>query len=93
MSVLVRIGNRKAIFRTGVWICSDAMTETLLNETTESWIMATGGPPLNHPDPEHAAAHEVIRRVGGAITMHIPAVNRGIRKHFFGRRQMRLKFD
>ena len=91
MSVLVRIGNRKAIFRTGVWICSDPGTETLLNEATESWIMATGGPPLNHPDPEHAAAHEVITRVGGAITVHIPAHGR-MRKQFFSRRQMRLDF-
>jgi hypothetical protein len=91
MSVLVRIGNRKAIFRTGVWISSDPGTETLLNEATDSWILATGGPPLNHPDPEHAAAHEVIRRVGGAITVHIPA-HRRMRKHFFTRRQMRLEF-
>lgn len=45
MSVLVRIGNRKAIFRTGVWLCSDPGTETLLNQATESWILSTGGPP------------------------------------------------
>lgn len=91
MSVLVRIGNRKAIFRTGVWISSDPATETLLNKATESWILATGGPPLNHPDPEHAAADEVIRQVGGAITVHIPTHGR-MRKHFIGRRQMRLDF-
>ena len=76
MSVLARIGNRKAIFRTGEWICSDSHTESLLNRATESWIVATGGPPLNHPDPEHAAAYEVIRQVGGEITVHIPAANR-----------------
>ena len=93
MSVLARIGNRKAIFRTGIWVCSDAPTETLLNQATESWILSTGGPPLNHPDPEHAAAHEVIRRVGGQITVHVPAANRRMRRHFFGRRQMRLDFD
>ena len=92
MSVLARIGNRKAIFRTGVWLCSDARTETLLNQAMESWIISTGGPPLNHPDPEHAAAHEVVRRVGGAITVHIPATNLRMRKLFFGRRQMRFDF-
>ena len=91
MSVLVRIGNRKAIFRTGVWLCSDRGTEMLLNQATESWIVSTGGPPLNHPDPEHVAAHEVVRRVGGAITMHIPANGR-MRQHFVRRRQMRLEF-
>ena len=92
MSVLVRIGNRKAIFRTGVWVCSDSGTESLLNQATESWILSTGGPPLDHPDPEHAAANEVIRRVGGEITVHIPA-HRRMRRHFFGRRQMRFEFD
>ena len=92
MSVLVRIGNRKAIFRTGEWICSDSGTESLLNEATESWIIATGGPPLNHPDPEHAAAHEVIRQVGGEIRVHVPAANPRMRRLFFGRRQMRLDF-
>ncbi len=92
MSVLARIGNRKAIFRTGLWLCSDPGTERLLNQAMESWIVSTGGPPLNHPDPEHATAHEVIRQVGGTITAHVPAANRRMRRHFFGRRQMRLDF-
>ena len=92
MSVLARIGKRKAIFRTGVWLSSDPGTESLLNQAMESWIVSTGGPPLDHPDPEHAAAREVIRRVGGAITVHIPAANRQMRKLFFSRRQMRFDF-
>ena len=92
MSVLARIVKRKAIFRTGVWLSSDPGTESLLNQAMESWIVSTGGPPLDHPDPEHAAAREVIRRVGGAITVHIPAANRQIRKLFFSRRQMRFDF-
>ena len=93
MSILARIGNRKAIFRTGVWLCSDSGTETLLNQATETWISTTGGPPLNHPDPEHAAANEVIRQVGGEIKVHVPAAGRHIRRLFFGRRQMTLDFE
>ncbi len=92
MSVLARIGKRKAIFRTGVWLSSDPGIETLLNQAVESWIVSTGGPPLNHPDPEHATAHEVIRQLGGAITVHVPAANRRTRQIFFRRRQMRFDF-
>lgn len=92
MSVLIRIGkNRKAIFRDGVWRCSDRAIERRLNAATAAWIDAAGGPPLNSPDPEYAAAVEIIRLEAARIDLHVPA-NVRLKRLFFNRRQQRLDF-
>lgn len=92
MSVLIRIGqNRKAIFRDGVWRCSDLAIERRLNAATAAWIDSTGGPPLNAGDPEFAAALEIIRLEAARIDLHVPA-NVRLTRLFFNRRQLRLDF-
>jgi hypothetical protein len=89
MSVLVQIGRRKAIFRAGTWRSS--ALERRLNNATEAWIQATGGPPLRHQDPEQCAAAEIVRRLGGEVKLHVPADHR-TKRLFVSRRQMRFDF-
>jgi hypothetical protein len=92
MAVMVRIQNRKAIFRHGAWICSDPAMEKNLNLALESWIEQTGGPPLGDRDPEHTAAQVVTGQMGGRILAHVPSNLKRSRAFFFERRQIRLPF-
>jgi hypothetical protein len=89
MSVLVKLGRHKAIFRDTVWRSSDLGTERMLNHVTARWIEETGGPPLNSRDPELHAVGKINRRVGATLILHIPA-HRRVARMFAAKRQMEL---
>ncbi|MBK5293679.1 MAG: hypothetical protein JJE04_18625 [Acidobacteriia bacterium] len=93
MSVLVRIGNKKAFLRAGRWMCADAETEKHLNETTAAWIAATGGPPLGDRDQEHTVARHVASQIGGRVLLHLKSTTGASEKYFYRQRQMKLDFD
>ncbi len=93
MSVLVRIGNKKAILRAGQWTCADAEIEKMLNDTTSAWISTTGGPPLGDRDQERTVAREVASRAGGRVLLHLKSNSGASEKYFYNQRQMRLDFE
>lgn len=88
MSVLVRIGTRKAILREGMWLCADPEIEDRLNEATESWITTTGGPPISDSDPELTVAKTIGARFGARILVHVEPHAGRSREIYFNRRQM-----
>lgn len=92
MSVLVRIGARKAVLRDGKWLCADAETEARLNEATESWIAETGGPPIADNDPERTVANTIGKLLGGRVLLHVPANPQRSRKLYFDRRQLGFNY-
>jgi len=90
MSVLVRIGRNKAILRLGYWVSADPAVERLLNETMESWIRQTGGPPLSHPDHERFVATEIATQVGGRVMLRLKPSNKHAARVFAQKRQLKL---
>jgi len=93
MSVLVRVGNRKAILRAGLWLCSDPLIEDRLNQATSRWIADTGGPPFNDRHQERTVAREMMRRFGGRVTLYLPSATSRSEQYFFSQRQLRLEFN
>jgi hypothetical protein len=92
MSVLIRVGATKAIFRNGTWVSCDRALEVRLNGVTASWIEQTGGPALHDPDPEKACAAAVTQMVGGSVLRHLPSLGPRTRDIFVSKRQMSLMF-
>ena len=92
MSVLVRIGNRKAILRWGEWWSADKELERQLNEATTSWIRETGGPPLKDRDQERTVAVEMARRYEGRLALHVKSRSGKSTQRFVEQRQMVLEF-
>jgi hypothetical protein len=93
MSVLVHIGNRKAILRRGEWMCADTQLESLLNTTTKTWIQETGGPPIQDRDHERTVAREITRRLGGRIALRIPSSPKRSAQIYISHRQLELDFS
>jgi hypothetical protein len=93
MSVLVRIGARKAILRHGVWVSSDQTLEKQLNESTSRWISETGGPRIEARDQEGIVAQEMANRFGGLIHLKTKPKGDQSSRHFLGQRQMTLHFE
>jgi hypothetical protein len=93
MGVVVSIRRTKAFLRDGVWRCCEQELESRLNESTEAWILDTGGPALNSPDPELEVAREMARRHGGRIVLRVPAPARQAARDYFSKRQYKLAFQ
>jgi len=93
MSVLVRIGKRKAFLRRGEWFSSDLELESLLNTATTAWIQETGGPPLQDNNPEKTVAKEIIQRLGGRIVRRVPPSPKHTARIYISRRQLNLDFS
>lgn len=92
MGVVLKVGRQRAFLRGGEWRCADPSLEVRLNETLQSWIEESGGPPLSSQDPEADAAREVARRMQGRILMSVPANRRQSQRDYFARRQYKLAF-
>jgi len=92
MSVLIRVDGRKAIYRSGKWFSSDSELENSLNQLTDQWISATGGPPIEEKDQELAIAAEVANRTGGRVKLHYPSMSKKTAAILFSKRQMTLDF-
>jgi hypothetical protein len=93
MSVLVRFGQRKAIFRTGEWLCCDLVLESRLNRATTAWIQDSGGPKLNDTDQEKTVAKHLAGSLGGRVLLHLEAKSRAAQRRFFEQRQLSFNFD
>lgn len=92
MSVLIRVGATKAIFRAGTWVSCDRLLESRLNQVTTDWIAQTGGPSLRERDPERACAEAVATLTGGEVVRHVPSRGPKTREMFVSRRQMSFGF-
>jgi hypothetical protein len=93
MSVLIRIGEHKAILRAGVWMSANPGLEAQLNEATTTWIRQTGGPAFSERDQEKSVAKEMAGRFKGRILLLIPSRRRDSEHYFFSQRQMQLDFS
>jgi hypothetical protein len=93
MSILVRFGTRKAILRSGRWICSDVALEEQLNKETTEWIQHTGGPGYRDPDQERTVASEMAERFSGRILLEVKPRTRDADRYFFAQRQLTLSFE
>jgi hypothetical protein len=92
MSVLLRIGNRKAFLAAGRWTSASARLERELNESTNSWFQETGGPSIREPEQERAVAAEMARRFQGDVVVYLRSASRASSKAFLAQRQMQLDF-
>ncbi|MEP7365897.1 MAG: hypothetical protein ABI972_21795 [Acidobacteriota bacterium] len=92
MSVLLRIGNRKAFLAAGQWTSASARLERELNEATRSWFQDAGGPSIREPEQEKAVAEEMARRFAGDIAVYLRSASRSSSKAFLQQRQMQLDF-
>jgi len=90
MGVVLSVSRQRAFLRDGEWRCADPQLERRLNQVTENWIVASGGPGLSSPDPEMEVALEISRRVGGRVLMQSPANARRSARVYFSRRQYKL---
>lgn len=93
MGVVISISRKKAFFRDGLWRCSDAHIESSLNRDTDQWILSTGGPAQDSPDPELEIAREMVRRHGGRLVLRAQAPAAQSSRDLFHRRQFKLEFD
>jgi|GEM_PF-546367 len=93
MSVLIRVGIRKAILRAGEWVSADPALERLLNETTSAWIRETGGPRLDDREPEKTVAREMAERFHGQLLIYLRTRNRVSMETFVRKRQLEFNFD
>lgn len=93
MGIVVSIRRTKAFLRDGTWRCCEADLESALNDSTQAWILETGGPPLNSPDPELDVAREMTRRHGGRIVLKVQAPPRQAARDYFSKRQYKLVFQ
>jgi hypothetical protein len=92
MSVLVRLGRKKAFLCEAVWRSSDLELERQLQDALEIWIHRTGGPPMNSKDPDSFAASALQAEIGYDITHTTPPKGRAARTAYFSRRQIKLPF-
>ncbi|GAB4419060.1 MAG: hypothetical protein OHK0021_23950 [Bryobacter sp.] len=92
MSVLVRIGRKKAILCEAMWKAADLELETQLQHATEIWIQKTGGPPLSHKDPDLFAAEALKPELGFEIAAKTPPKGKAARRAYLAKRQIRLPF-
>jgi len=92
MGVVVHYGRKKAFLRDGVWRSSDSALESRLNALTQDWVLSTGGPKLNEPDPELTAAKRIAEATGGRVVLHVQARPKIERQVWASRRQYALPF-
>jgi hypothetical protein len=92
MSVLVRLGRKKAFLCEAVWRCSDIEIEQQLQQALEIWIHKTGGPPMSNKDPDSFAAGALADECGFEVTHVTPPKGRKARNAYLAHRQIRLPF-
>ena len=69
MSVIVRLGRKKAILCAGQWSCADRRVEEQLQAALEIWIHKTGGLPIGHGDPDLCTAEALSGEFGFEIVL------------------------
>ncbi len=92
MSVLVRVGRKKAILCEAEWRSADRDLESHFQNMLELWIARTGGPPLSHKDPDNYAARALQPDLGFDITHNTSPKGRAARTAYLSKRQYRLPF-
>jgi hypothetical protein len=90
MSVLIRIGRKKAILCEAMWRAADADLEQKLQHALDIWIQRTGGPPLSHKDPDLFVAEALQPELGYEIAKRTPPKGRAARTAYLSKRQLRL---
>lgn len=93
MSVLIQVGQRKAILRQGEWRSADRSLENWLNSETKRWIQQTGGPQLEEADHENAIAEEMACRLGGRILLRLRSRQPGNAATYLAYRQLEFEFS
>ncbi|WP_031496041.1 hypothetical protein [Bryobacter aggregatus] len=92
MSVLVRIGRKKAILCGGKWSSADPRVEDQLQNSLDMWVQNTGGPPLGHRDPDQFAADAIRSDLGYEVLIASKPKGRTAQTAYFSKRQMALPF-
>lgn len=92
MSVLVRIGRKKAILCAGRWSCADARVEEQLQSALDIWIQRTGGPPIGNPDPDRFAADAMRNELDYEVVLSNRPRKRIPQTAYLSKRQLRLPF-
>ena len=92
MSVIVRIGRKKAILCDARWRCADLRLEEQLQASLDIWVQKTGGPPMAHKDPDRFAAEAVSQEIEFELLMCSRPKGRSARSAYLSKRQIRLPF-
>lgn len=92
MSVLVRIGRKKAILCAGKWSCADLRLEEQLQASLDIWVQKTGGPPIGHADPDKFAAEAIRHEMAYEVILSNRPKSRGPQSAYVTKRQIRLPF-
>lgn len=92
MSVIVRIGQKKAILCASEWRCADLRLEVELQTALETWIAKTGGPPLKETDPDHFAAAAMAGELGFEVMSSVKPKGKAAQTSYWKRRQLPLPF-
>lgn len=93
MSVLIQVGQRKAILRQGEWRSADPRLENWLNSETKRWIQQTGGPRLDQADHEIGIAEEMACRLGGRVLLRLRSREAGNPETYIPYRQLEFEFS
>ena len=92
MSVLVRIGRKKAILCAAKWSCADPRLEEQLQAALDIWVQKSGGPPIGSPDPDKYAAEAIRIEMDYDILISNRPTNRKVQNAYLAKRQIRLPF-
>ena len=92
MSVIVRIGRKKAILCAAKWRCADLRLEERLQAALDIWVQKTGGPPMNHKDPDKFAAEAIRHEVEYELLLSSRPKGRTAHTAYLAKRQIRLPF-
>jgi len=92
MSVLVRIGRKKAILCSGKWSCADLRLEEELQAVLEIWVQKSGGPPIGSPDPDKYAAEAIRHELNYEVILSNRPKKAKAQNAYLAKRQYRLPF-
>ena len=92
MSVIVRIGRKKAILSAAKWRCADLRLEEQHQAALDIWVQKTGGPPIKHKDPDRYAAEAIRQEIDHKLLMNSCPKGRGANTAYLAKRQIRLPF-
>lgn len=92
MSVLLRIGNYKAILRAGEWRCAHQPLETALNDFTRHWIHRAANSSELQGNLELKIASAVEQHFKGRVGLRLGSERARDGHHYVKLRQMNL-FD
>jgi hypothetical protein len=94
MSVLVRVGRKKAILCSGRWSCADTRLEEQLQAALDIWVQKTGGPPMGDTDPDQYAAEALSAEMCYEVVLSNKPKRKATvaRRAYFHKRQFTLPF-